>query len=77
ATVSYDCFKARSFFGHQKGCNIPRSLGKRNVRWVTTNMEIFTAHYGSRQRARARKPRLVERANPVDSLFDALDRNDL
>jgi hypothetical protein len=21
ATVSYDCFKVRSFFRHQKGCN--------------------------------------------------------
>jgi len=40
-------------------------------------MGIFTAHYGTSSAARTPEPRLFERADPVDGLFDPLDRNDL
>jgi hypothetical protein len=40
-------------------------------------MEIFTGHYGTSGAPRRPNPRLFERADPVDRLFDPLDRNDL
>lgn len=40
-------------------------------------MEIFTGHYGTAGAPKRPKPRLFERADPVDGLFDPLDRNDL
>ena len=61
----------------------PRSLKKRNGAKVTDNTAIFTGHYGAlptRPRASPKtrcRPCLFERADPVDRLFYALDRNDL
>ncbi len=40
-------------------------------------MEIFTGHYGVQDARERRTSRLLKRANPVDGLFDPLDRNDL